>query len=457
MKTITKALAFAAFMFTGAATADAQCIASFTSSQTVNNVVNFTNTSQPIIPNSSNFFWDFGDGNYDYTQNPTHTYSAPGPYIVCLNFYDSLSTCSAYFCDSITVFGNVLCNVTTSASVTQQASCSNCADGAAYAMMYGGTGPYTYSWSSGGTSALETGLAPGTYIVCITDANGCSACDTVTVNFSSCAASFTWSQTNPNEIDFVSTSTGTSPQTGYYWNFGDNTVSYSNSTTANHFYNIPGTYTVCLFIYDSLNFCSSSFCDTVTVTGTPVPGNCTANFAIWPDSVNTNQAWGVNLSSGGPGMAYQWYWGDNTPADTVPYPSHVYTSTGSYNICLIVVDVVNQCTDTMCQLLWVPRLSQTASMAPYFVNIIPQAPQSVHELQSASFSIYPNPAQNELKIKSDFALNGNNYRVLDVTGRVVISGKLTGNSIDVSEFDHGMYVLQIENKGGIASQRFMKN
>jgi gliding motility-associated-like protein len=46
----------------------------------------------------------------------------------------------------------------------------------------GGTLPYTYSWSPiGGTGATGTGLTAGTYTVTVTDANGCTATDTVTI------------------------------------------------------------------------------------------------------------------------------------------------------------------------------------------------------------------------------------------------------------------------------------
>jgi fermentation-respiration switch protein FrsA (DUF1100 family) len=44
-----------------------------------------------------------------------------------------------------------------------------------------GTGPYTYSWSSGQTTANITGL-PGTYTVAVTDANGCTKTTTATIN-----------------------------------------------------------------------------------------------------------------------------------------------------------------------------------------------------------------------------------------------------------------------------------
>jgi hypothetical protein len=63
------------------------------------------------------------------------------------------------------------------------ASCSSCPDGDATITPSGGTAPYTFSWSTGDTGANATGLAPGTYTVCVTDANACQVCDTVQVGF----------------------------------------------------------------------------------------------------------------------------------------------------------------------------------------------------------------------------------------------------------------------------------
>ena len=61
-------------------------------------------------------------------------------------------------------------------------ACNGGMDGLATAFAGGGTPPYTYSWNTvpPQTVATATGLAAGTYIVTITDANGCvSSCPAV--------------------------------------------------------------------------------------------------------------------------------------------------------------------------------------------------------------------------------------------------------------------------------------
>ncbi|MDF3029415.1 MAG: hypothetical protein K0S23_3722 [Fluviicola sp.] len=64
-------------------------------------------------------------------------------------------------------------------------TCSNCPDGSAEVSPTGGTAPYSYLWSNGGTTNLISNLLPGIYNVTITDANGCEMNASVTVDFSS--------------------------------------------------------------------------------------------------------------------------------------------------------------------------------------------------------------------------------------------------------------------------------
>ncbi|NDB34305.1 MAG: hypothetical protein EB023_02940 [Flavobacteriia bacterium] len=54
-------------------------------------------------------------------------------------------------------------------------------DGAATVTALGGASPYSFSWSNGATTSTISGLGVGVYQCCVTDMNGCVACDSFTV------------------------------------------------------------------------------------------------------------------------------------------------------------------------------------------------------------------------------------------------------------------------------------
>jgi|GEM_PF-365026 len=74
--------------------------------------------------------------------------------------------------------------VTISIPVTTNATCGNC-DGTASITATGGTGTYSYNWSSGQTGMTVSGLCAGSHLVSVTDANGCETTQAVNISNSS--------------------------------------------------------------------------------------------------------------------------------------------------------------------------------------------------------------------------------------------------------------------------------
>ena len=72
-------------------------------------------------------------------------------------------------------------NMNLSATVTD-ADCYGLAPGAINLTVFGGTSPYTFSWSNGVMTEDLTGLGAGVYGVTVTDVNGCTAASYFTVS-----------------------------------------------------------------------------------------------------------------------------------------------------------------------------------------------------------------------------------------------------------------------------------
>ena len=64
---------------------------------------------------------------------------------------------------------------------SMNALCNGSSDGSATVSSAGGTAPYTYLWDDGQTTAMAGSLAAGNYTVTVTDANGCTENQSVTV------------------------------------------------------------------------------------------------------------------------------------------------------------------------------------------------------------------------------------------------------------------------------------
>jgi uncharacterized repeat protein (TIGR01451 family) len=101
---------------------------------------------------------------------------------------------------SVTVRDNLGCKVTFAHNVPVNspvgvglyptpASCVFSADGSISAVAYGGTPPYAYGWSGGGTSSTLGSLSAGFYTVRVTDASGCAASNSTSLGYNTAATS----------------------------------------------------------------------------------------------------------------------------------------------------------------------------------------------------------------------------------------------------------------------------
>ena len=142
-------------------------------------------------------------------------------------------------------------DITINANITsdhngEDVSCFGASDGSGFANATGGTGSITYAWSNGQNTASATGLSAGTYSVTATDANGCTAVTSITLQnppVLSVSANVT-SNYNGADVSCFGAADGSAEATA---SGGIGVISYnwSNSQTGATITNLlAGTYTV---------------------------------------------------------------------------------------------------------------------------------------------------------------------------------------------------------------------
>ncbi len=226
----------------------------------------------------------------------------------------------------------VAISITASPSITASSTSAGCSlsNGSATANPTSGTPGYSYSWlPSGQTTQVATGLTSGGYSLTLTDANGCTATETVTVGgFSS--PTTTASSSSPTGCTVANGSAVASPAGGtpnytYAWSPSGQTTQTASNLTA-------GNYTVTV---TDANNCSALA--TATITTTNGPSGTTATLGNVSCAGAANGSVTATPSGGTPSYTYVWTPGGQT--------SQIATGLAGGNYTVVITDA-NGCSFT---------------------------------------------------------------------------------------------------------------
>ena len=213
-------------------------------------------------------------------------------------------------------------------------SCANGNDGFSSVTVVGGTGPYNYNWDLSGstvsTSQAANNLVAGSYLVIITDANGCTDQITVVIMEPNPINA----SVIPSPADCFGANTGsassnviggTTPYT-YQW---DDPALQQTATASNL---LAGTYSVtvtdslgCTFVVNNIIINQPT---QLVVNTTTVPSTCGTN----------NGSATVNVGGGTPNYSYNW---NTIPAQSTLTANNIVA--GNY---VVVVTDANGCIDS---------------------------------------------------------------------------------------------------------------
>src|SRR5690606_34580301 len=90
---------------------------------------------------------------------------------------------------------------------------------------------------------------------------------------------------------------------------------------------------------------------------------------------------------------------------------------------------------------------------------IEQATMGIDEMNTADFSVYPNPFSNELNIKLPASVKGDYIlKISDLNGKTIHSQKQNDKSFiwNGTSLPKGIYILSIESNGKTVAKKIVK-
>jgi len=223
------------------------------------------------------------------------------------------------------------------------------------------------------------------------------------------------------EVQFTDLTTGGTP-TSYSWNFfggvaDDNTIANPKVT-----YATAGTYDVELTVSDGILPSTKTVIGYINVSDVApaVPS------FIAGDMTPCNGAVEVYSTNAITGVDYMW----TIPADW----------TGTSNTSSISVTVGTSGT------ISVMAMNACGMSADLDSSAIVTCTVGIKDLNASEVSIYPNPATAALTITVNNSLIKNNFRVVDMLGKTVLTDKIqnTVQTINIESLSQGMYYLMID-------------
>ena len=367
------------------------------------------------------------------------------------------------------------CTLTIASFAQTNVTCNGSTNGTSSISSTGGVGTLTYNWTPGnpigdGTASV-TNLSAGTYSCTVTDANGCTALQTVTITQPNALVSTITSQTNvscfagTNGAASILVSGGTTAYS-YNWTPGNPT----GDGTANVTGLTAGTWTCSI---TDANACIASQSVTITQAAainnaqnisicagqTLVIGtNSYSTSGIYTDvlaaingcdstvtttlTVNplidlTTTTSGNSITANTSPANYQWIDCNNGNSALVGATSQVYTSAANGNYAVIISQ--NGCSDT----------SACVTITTTGIVLKPN---------NEDIQIFPNPTTSTITLKGLSA--DSDIHIMNALGQTLFSKTINQKDvekiIDLSDFKNGMYYIQIENKETTVSRKVIK-
>ncbi|MFK7932615.1 MAG: T9SS type A sorting domain-containing protein [Saprospiraceae bacterium] len=388
--------------------------------------------------------------------------------------------------------------------IVENATNAETADGSIEMTATGGTGNYDFSWDNGiGNVQNPTGLAVGTYTLTVTDENGCVATQTVEIFGTGTALVF--QNISTTNVRCTGENNGS---INVMVSGGEGNITFAWTPLAadtNVLENIAaGEYA--LTITDELGMQR----DTTIIINEPAPLGIFVNDVQQINCAQTcDGAIDLTIENGIAPLTVSWSNGANSMALNDLCAGNYAATLTDANGCVATIDAVELITpDTLFievltfndtgvgdgvavvtatggvnpySYIWTDRMGNVIGTESSITNLeadiycvevtdangcvsrectaVEMATNTFNLADNFDWKISPVPAQNEVQIEIDFALDTDwNWQLLDVNGRILQQQIVNEKrfSVNVASLASGMYFVRLQSDNQLTIRRLMK-
>ena len=188
-----------------------------------------------------------------------------------------------------------------------------------------------------------------------------------------CNANFSFTISG-NTVTFIPAANADSSSVHHTWKFGDGNA-VQNVYEPTHTYATPGTYIVTQYIVKYVStvtgiVCSDSLQQTIIIPSANPNCGIYAAYQFARDSIQSNTIHFTNISKSYNAINYvRWYFGDSTYS-TVYSPSHTFTRSGLYHVCLLIKnDSLSSCSSDTCMYIQI-EVPVVCNIQAYFNSTV---------------------------------------------------------------------------------------
>lgn len=353
-----------------------------------------------------------------------------------------------------------------------------------------GTPAFSYSWifSDGTTSTqinptvnFNNNGGPNWANVTVTDSTGCVSSYCILLPIipptGNCSSGFNsysnYQFGNPGEVYFQSYIQNSNPVgASYSWSFGDG----STSTLENpqHTYAASGFYNVCLtttFNGCTYTSCSNEYVDLLWWNNNPFQGNCSAGFMILTNQVNSAGLINIINTSQGNNLFYTWSFGNGFISNN-PLPFTTINNPGVYEICVSILDTLNNCGDTFCDTITIDSLGNVyrADMSGNIGILVSGTPQPNALLttfdikdEANEIAIIPNPSNGIFSLNTNWIQGASSIQIIDITGKLVQTQTINTTkgqksvSLNLQDVADGSYLVRVVSNQRVQTVKLLLN